>query len=141
MQNETTEPQTYRINDKRVSYLSDRFERIAKRARRIGCTPPTFEILNKYAHDYKVVFVGDATMAPYEITHAGGSVEHWNEEPGAVWINRFATLYDKLIWINPTPQETWEYSNSVAMTRELVNGKMYPLTIRGLEEGMSALTK
>ncbi|MCX7063244.1 MAG: VWA domain-containing protein [Proteobacteria bacterium] len=101
----------------------------------------TFEILNKYAHDYKVVFVGDATMAPYEITHAGGSVEHWNEEPGALWISRFAQLYDKLIWINPTPQETWEYSNSVAMTRELVKGKMYPLTIRGLEEGMSALTK
>jgi len=109
--------------------------------RRMNERMPTFEILNKYAHDYKVVFVGDATMAPYEITHAGGSVEHWNEEPGAVWINRFATLYDKLIWINPTPQETWEYSNSVAMTRELVNGKMYPLTIRGLEEGMSALTK
>ena len=102
---------------------------------------PTFEILNKYAHDYKVVFVGDATMAPYEITHAGGSVEHWNEEPGALWISRFGQLYDKLIWINPTPQETWEYSNSVAMTRELVKGRMYPLTIRGLEEGMSALTK
>ncbi|HTO59145.1 MAG TPA: VWA domain-containing protein, partial [Pseudomonadales bacterium] len=109
--------------------------------RRMNERLPTFEILNKYAHDYKVVFVGDATMAPYEITHAGGSVEHWNEEPGAVWMSRFSHLYDKLIWINPTPQETWEYSNSVAMTRELVNGKMYPLTIRGLEEGMSALTK
>ncbi len=109
--------------------------------RRMNERLPTFEILNKYAHDYKVVFVGDATMAPYEITHAGGSVEHWNEEPGALWMNRFAESYQKLVWINPTPQETWEYSNSVAMTRELVGGSMYPLTIRGLEEGMSALTK
>lgn len=102
---------------------------------------PTFEILNKYAHDYKVVFVGDATMAPYEITHAGGSVEHWNEEPGAVWLGRFASLYDRLVWINPTPQETWEYSNSVGMTRELVNGRMFPLTVRGLEESMNFLSK
>jgi hypothetical protein len=109
--------------------------------RRMNERLPTFEILNKYAHDYKVVFIGDATMAPYEITHAGGSVEHWNEEPGALWMNRFAESYQKLVWINPTPQETWEYSNSVAMTRELVGGSMYPLTIRGLEEGMSALTK
>jgi hypothetical protein len=109
--------------------------------RRMNERISTFEILNKYAHDYKVVFVGDATMAPYEITHAGGSVEHWNEEPGAVWLNRFTALYDRVVWINPTPQETWEYSNSVGMTRELVNGRMFPLTIRGLEEGMNFLSK
>jgi len=109
--------------------------------RRMNERIPTFEILNKYAHDYKVVFVGDATMAPYEITHAGGSVEHWNEEPGAAWLSRFTTLYDRLVWINPTPQETWEYSNSVGMTRELVNGRMFPLTIRGLEESMNYLSK
>jgi uncharacterized protein with von Willebrand factor type A (vWA) domain len=102
---------------------------------------PTWEVLNKYAQDYKVVFVGDATMAPYEITHAGGSVEHWNEEPGAHWMARFTALYDKLVWINPTPQETWEYSTSVGMTQKLVNGAMYPLTIRGLEEGMNTLSK
>ncbi len=102
---------------------------------------PTWEVLNRYAHDYKVVFVGDATMAPYEITHAGGSVEHWNEEPGASWMARFTETYDKLVWINPTPQETWDYSTSVAMTQKLVNGAMYPLTVRGLEEGMSALSK
>ena len=102
---------------------------------------PTWEVLNKYAQDYKVVFVGDATMAPYEITHAGGSVEHWNEEPGAHWMTRFTELYDKLVWINPTPQETWEYSTSVGMTQKLVNGAMYPLTIRGLEEGMNTLSK
>ncbi|MYF11617.1 MAG: VWA domain-containing protein [Gammaproteobacteria bacterium] len=109
--------------------------------RRMTERVPTWEVLNKYAQDYKVVFVGDATMAPYEITHAGGSVELWNEEPGAHWMARFTELYDKLVWINPTPQETWEYSTSVGMTQKLVNGAMYPLTIRGLEEGMNTLSK
>jgi hypothetical protein len=109
--------------------------------RRMAERLPTWQVLNKFARDYKVIFVGDATMAPYEITHAGGSVEHWNEEPGALWINRFVEGYDKVVWINPTPQETWEYSTSVGMTRDLVNGRMYPLTIRGLEEGMGHLSK
>ncbi|MGB0997893.1 MAG: vWA domain-containing protein [Pseudomonadales bacterium] len=109
--------------------------------RRMAERLPTLEILNKYSQDYKVVFVGDATMAPYEITHAGGSVEHWNEEPGAAWMGRFSEIYDKVIWLNPTPQETWEYSSSVMMTQELVGGNMYPLTIKGLEEGMSQLSK
>ena len=109
--------------------------------RRMSERLSTLEILNKYSHDYKVVFVGDATMAPYEITHAGGSVEHWNEEPGAAWMERFSEIYDKVIWLNPTPQETWEYSSSVMMTQELVGGNMYPLTIKGLEEGMSQLSK
>lgn len=109
--------------------------------RRMAERLPTLEILNKYSGDYKVVFVGDATMAPYEITHAGGSVEHWNEEPGTAWMGRFSEIYDKVIWLNPTPQETWEYSSSVMMTQELVGGNMYPLTIKGLEEGMSQLSK
>ncbi len=109
--------------------------------RRMSERLSTLEILNKYSKDYKVVFVGDATMAPYEITHAGGSVEHWNEEPGAAWMERFSEIYDKVIWLNPTPQETWEYSSSVMMTQELVGGNMYPLTIKGLEEGMSQLSK
>ena len=109
--------------------------------RRMNRRIPTWEILNKYARDYKVVFVGDATVAPYEITHAGGSVEHWNEEPGALWMRRFMVCYDKLVWINPTPEQTWEYSTSVAMTRDLVDGQMYPLTLRGLEEGMHYLSK
>ena len=109
--------------------------------RRMNERIPTWQLLNKYAGDYKVVFVGDATMAPYEITHAGGSVEHWNDEPGALWMNRFMDSYDKLVWINPTPRETWDYSTSVAMTRELVDDKMYPLTISGLEGGMGYLSK
>ena len=102
---------------------------------------PTRWIFNKYGRDYKVVFVGDATVAPYEITHAGGSVEHWNDEPGALWMRRFRASYDKLVWINPTPQETWGYSTSVALTQDLVDGQMYPLTIRGLEAGMNHLSK
>ena len=109
--------------------------------RRMAERLPTMQILNKYAHDYKVVFVGDATMAPYEITHAGGSVEHWNEEPGAAWMQRIGAIYDKLVWINPTPEDTWEYSSSVEMTRELVRGRMYPLTINGLERAMTELTR
>lgn len=109
--------------------------------RRMSERLSTLDILNKYSHDYKVVFVGDATMAPYEITHAGGSVEHWNEEPGAAWMEKFGEIYDKVIWLNPTPQETWEYSSSVMMTQDLVGGNMYPLTIKGLEEGMGQLSK
>jgi uncharacterized protein len=109
--------------------------------RRMNERMPTWEILNKYGPDYKVVFVGDATMAPYEITHAGGSVEHWNEEPGAVWLQRFSEFYSKLVWINPTPRETWEYSTSVGMTQQLVEGQMFPLTVRGLEESMNYLSK
>ena len=109
--------------------------------RRMSERIPTWELFNKYHRDYKVVWVGDATMAPYEITHAGGSVEHWNEEPGVAWMERFLDRYDRMVWINPTPQETWEYSTSVGMTRDLLDGQMYPLTIRGLEEGMAYLSK
>lgn len=101
----------------------------------------TFEILHKYPSDYKVVFVGDATMAPYEITHVGGSVEHWNEETGSSWVERFRDVYQKLIWINPTPPEAWEYSSSVDLTQRLVDGKMYPLTIGGIEAGMQYLSR
>jgi uncharacterized protein with von Willebrand factor type A (vWA) domain len=109
--------------------------------RRMNERIDTWDIMHKFAHDYKVIFVGDATMAPYEITHSGGSVEHWNEEPGAVWIQRMMDTYEKLIWINPTPEDTWEYSTSVALTRKLVDDQMYPLTIRGIEEGMNFLSK
>ena len=78
-------------------------------------------------------------MRPYEITHAGGSVEHWNEEPGFVWMQRFMETYRKLIWINPYPQDAWKYSSSNALVRELVQERMYPLTPAGLEEGMRFL--
>ena len=109
--------------------------------RRMSERIDTFDILHKYTHDYKVIFVGDATMAPYEITHSGGSVEHWNEEAGAIWMQRVLDTFAKVIWINPTPQDTWEYSTSVALTQKLVEDQMYPLTISGIEQGMNSLTK
>ena len=109
--------------------------------RRMNQRLDTFDILHKYTHDYKVIFVGDATMAPYEITHAGGSVEHWNEEAGAIWMQRLLDTFDKVIWINPTPQDTWEYSTSVSLIQKLVEDQMYPLTIAGIEEGMNYLSK
>lgn len=101
----------------------------------------THDLLHKYGPDYKVVFIGDAAMAPYEITHPGGSVEHWNEEPGLVWLQRFVQTYRKLIWINPYPRDTWGYTASTHLIRELVEERMYPLTLSGLEDGMRYLAK
>ena len=100
---------------------------------------PTTEITHKYGHDYKLVFVGDATMSPYEIVYAGGSVEHWNEEPGAVWIKRLLQAYPKAIWLNPEPEQRWEYTPSVKLTRELLDNRMFPLTLSGLDAGIKAL--
>jgi uncharacterized protein with von Willebrand factor type A (vWA) domain len=107
--------------------------------RRMSERLATVDLLHKYGPDYKVVFVGDASMGPYEITHAGGSVEHWNEEPGYLWMQRFMDTYKKLIWINPYPQDVWKYSTSTNLVRELVHERMYPLTPAGLEEGMRFL--
>ena len=101
----------------------------------------TWDVLHKYGADYKVVFVGDAAMAPYEITQPGGSVEHWNEEAGYVWMQRFMEKYKKLIWINPYPKDTWGYTTSTGIIRELVEDRMYPLTLSGLEDGMKFLAK
>ena len=100
---------------------------------------PTLDIAHKYGADYKLIFVGDATMSPYEIVYAGGSVEHWNEEPGAVWIKRLLNTYPKAIWLNPEPQHRWDYTPSVKLIRELMHERMYPLTIAGLDEGIKAL--
>jgi uncharacterized protein with von Willebrand factor type A (vWA) domain len=99
------------------------------------------DILHKYSHDYKVVFVGDASMSPYEIVQPGGSVEHWNEESGETWVKRLQDVYDKVIWLNPVPEDDWQYTQSVAITHQLMEGHMYPLTLRGLEEGMSYLSR
>ena len=100
---------------------------------------PTTDIAHKYGPDYKLVFVGDATMSPYEIVYAGGSVEHWNEEPGAVWIKRLLHTYPKAIWLNPEPEQRWEYTPSIKLTRELMGDRMYPLTISGLDDGIKRL--
>ncbi len=100
---------------------------------------PTMEVIHKYGHDYKLVFVGDATMSPYEIVYAGGSVEHWNEEPGAVWIERLLKAFPKAIWLNPEPRKRWDYTPSVKLTRELMDDRMYPLTVAGLDQGIKRL--
>jgi len=101
----------------------------------------THDVLHKYGPDYKVVFVGDASMSPYEILQPGGSVEHWNEEPGMVWMQRFTETYRKLVWINPSPERIWNYGSSIRIVRELVGQHMYPLTLGGLEESMRYLAR
>lgn len=102
---------------------------------------PVHDIMHKYPHDYKVVFVGDAAMSPYEILQPGGSVEHWNDESGETWIKRVLKTYEKAIWINPLPEQEWGYTHSTGITHDLMEGRMFPLTINGLEAGMSYLSK
>lgn len=99
----------------------------------------TRDITHKYGADYKLVFVGDATMSPYEIVYPGGSVEHWNEESGAIWITRLLNTWPKAIWLNPEPEERWEYTPSIKLTRELMDDRMYPLTLSGLDAGIKRL--
>ncbi len=109
--------------------------------RRMNERTETWDILRKYGQDYRVIFVGDAMMAPYEVTHAGGSVEHWNEEPGAVWMERMANHFDKLVWLNPAPEDHWGNGGSLGAIRTLVKDKMYPMTLSGLEDAMRFLSK
>jgi uncharacterized protein with von Willebrand factor type A (vWA) domain len=99
------------------------------------------DIMHRYSSDYNIVFIGDASMAPYEIMQPGGSVEHWNEEAGVSWMRQLKATYEKIIWINPVPPEAWLYTQSIEMTNHLLGGHMYPLTVKGLEEGMSYLSK
>jgi uncharacterized protein with von Willebrand factor type A (vWA) domain len=99
------------------------------------------EVLHKFPHDYKLVFVGDASMSPYEISHPGGSVEHWNEEAGEVWLGRMLEVYRSAAWLNPVPEPNWAYGQSIQMIRGLMDGRMYPLTLEGLDRAMRALTR
>lgn len=101
----------------------------------------TYDLLNKYSADYKVIFVGDASMAPYEITSPGGSVEYHNEEPGSAWMRRMSNTFDKLVWINPVQEKHWQYTPSILMLRDLIDDKMFPLTLSGLEKSMSTLSR
>ena len=101
----------------------------------------TWDLLHKYGHDYKVIFVGDATMSPYEILQPGGSIEYFNEEAGAVWVKRVTEVYQKCVWLNPEPEEIWGYRQSVQVMKELMGGRMYPTTMGGLEKAMKVLTK
>lgn len=100
---------------------------------------PTLEVMRTYGHDYKLIFVGDATMSPYEIVQPGGSIEHWNEEPGALWMQRLAKTWPHHVWLNPEPQQRWEYTPSVQITRELLEDRMFPLTLGGLDQAIKAL--
>ena len=109
--------------------------------RRMNERTETWDILRKYGQDYRVIFVGDAMMAPYEVTHPGGSVEHWNEEAGATWMQRMAEHFDKLVWLNPAPEDHWGNGGSLGAIRTLVNNKMYPMTLSGLEDAMRFLSK
>jgi uncharacterized protein with von Willebrand factor type A (vWA) domain len=102
---------------------------------------PTWDVLHKYPKDYKIIFVGDGTMSPYEITYPGGSVEHWNEEAGAVWVDRVTQIYGSVVWLNPTGERHWDYTPSIGVIRQLVNDRMYPLTIEGLDKAMRELVR
>lgn len=101
----------------------------------------TWDILRKYTPDTKVIFVGDATMSPYEILQPGGSVEYNNEEAGAEWLQRFTSMFPKFVWLNPEPEGLWQYRQSIAIIRQLMNNRMFPLTIEGLERAMRLLSK
>ena len=101
----------------------------------------THDVMRTYAHDYKVIFVGDATMSPYEITFPGGSVEHTNEEPGALWLQRVLDVYPNTIWINPQNETLWDYHESIRITRNIMSQRMFPLTIDGLDRGMRMLLR
>jgi hypothetical protein len=101
----------------------------------------TFDLMHTYGADHKLIFIGDASMSPYEIVHPGGSVEHWNEEAGAVWMSRLLQVFASAIWLNPEPAQRWEYTPSIGITREIMDERMFPLTLAGLDRGIKELQK
>jgi uncharacterized protein with von Willebrand factor type A (vWA) domain len=109
--------------------------------RRHAALLPTEQLLRTYGHDYRVIFVGDATMSPYEIVEPGGSIEHWNAEAGAVWMQRLGAHFPHLVWLNPAAERNWEYTPAVHITRELIGGRMFPLTIAGLDRAIGELRR
>jgi len=116
------------------------YERLWKdNRRRDRSTTPTWDVLHTYPHDYKVIFVGDASMSPYEIVYPGGSIEHWNEEAGALWMERIVGTYPACVWLTPVPQAHWGYSQSTEILRQLLGNRMFPLTLEGLDEAMREL--
>ncbi len=101
----------------------------------------TSDILRTYDQSYKLILVGDASMSPYEIEQPGGSVEHWNDEPGRVWLRRLLGVYPKAVWLNPVPERYWDGTLSIAMIRDLMEGRMFPLTLEGIDRAMRRLTR
>ena len=110
-------------------------------ARRHSDKIPTWDVLHKYPADYKIIFVGDASMSPYEIVHAGASVEHWNEEAGGVWLQRVVGIYTSAVWLNPTPERFWTHSGSTDIIKQIFNDRMFPLTLDGLDAAMRELSR
>lgn len=110
-------------------------------ARRHSEKIDTWSVLHKYPSDYKVIFVGDASMSPYEITYPGGSVEYWNEEPGTTWLSRVTAVYPKCVWLNPAPEAYWGFTPSIGMMRQLMGGRMFPLTLEGLDGAARELAR
>jgi uncharacterized protein with von Willebrand factor type A (vWA) domain len=100
---------------------------------------PTVEVMRRYGHDYKLIFVGDASMSPYELEHEGGSVEHWNDEPGRVWLERMLRAWPRAAWLNPVPEKHWGWTTSILNVQRLLEGRMYPVTLEGLERAMKSL--
>src|SRR5262249_20279049 len=100
-----------------------------------------WDVLHKFPSDYKVIFVGDATMSPYEITYPGGSVEHWNEEPGAVWLERVTRIYERCVWLNPTAERHWDYTPSVEVMRQIMGDRMSPLPVEGVDRPRGELSR
>jgi uncharacterized protein with von Willebrand factor type A (vWA) domain len=118
------------------------YERVWKEnRRRWDDTTPTWDILHKYSSDYKVIFVGDASMSPYEIAAPGGSVEHMNEEPGQAWLERVGRTYPACVWLNPVSEESWNFTHSIQIVKNLVGGRMYPLTLAGLDRAIRELAR
>ena len=109
--------------------------------RRFDDTTPTWDVLHTYPHDYKAIFVGDASMSPYEIMAPGGSVEHFNEETGAAWMERVARTYPACVWLNPVAEKEWDYTQSIRIMRQLMGGRMYALTLEGLDKAMRELVR
>ncbi len=109
--------------------------------RRHSVVTSTAQVMRTYGHDYRVIFVGDATMSPYEITQPGGSIEHWNKEAGAVWMQRLCRTFPRLVWLNPEEPRSWATSASLKVTRELVSDRMFPLTLHGLDDAMKELRR
>jgi uncharacterized protein with von Willebrand factor type A (vWA) domain len=118
------------------------YERVWKEnRRRFEDATPTWDVLHTYPHDYKVIVVGDASMSPYEIVAPGGSVEHFNEETGAIWMERVARTYPACVWLNPVAEKDWDYTQSIRIMRQLMGGRMYPLTLDGLDKAMRELVR
>ena len=101
----------------------------------------TWELLNTYPADYRLIFVGDATMSPYEIIYPGGSVEHWNDDPGSLWMERVLSVYSRVAWLNPVEEKYWRGTPSIKLLSQLMGGRMYPLNLDGLDRAMRNLSR